>query len=577
MRKPIIISLLIGLLFFCYSCISATLVDCLPKAKDLYPVHPVDAILFSKPDSIMETWALLSNGSDAIFEPPAVHFYTEQWSKVSFFNLEPLKKPTNDQPTIYLTAKQIKLWNHEFMIMNKEPYLDFYSYDGDFVKRFQFPIPDVGNFELKNCFVFGEDLVVVGIDKVSDWTRILVVSPILGIKKDWALTSFYSQVTTDGHNIYALSDQGNSTSLLKLDLVNEKTSIEKTLPGIWKEIVYQTPVIYGNIKTDEGSALVETDSTFEIKKTHWNTQFENFHIRNRVMGGLMILVGDTQGFYFWDETNGLNLVRDLFTTSEANAYFPLCVKKDSANNLLLLDEDQKISVINMEICNPNKLLVYDSYCITNYVLSTPKAWAKTETRLFFSDKNNALYEMSMTKRIPMKVYQFEKDVEQVESIEENVLILLEDSTLWRFENKKMIQLDLPKVSILSMTVEENIPYFLINSEDKEEIMWLDPYTNQLIPLSLHVSADTTDITLFTVCKTFSMVAPMVFTVESTIDGDYLCIYDGDGKRLCSTAMSVIRVIEPIPVQQIFYYESDRFLIVSRELSTVFTFKGVQVR
>jgi hypothetical protein len=128
-----------------------------------------------------------------------------------------------------------------------------------------------------------------------------------------------------------------------------------------------------------------------------------------------------------------------------------------------------------------------------------------------------------------------------------------------------------------MTVEENIPYFLINQDEKEEIMWLDPNTNQLIALPLHVSADTTDITLFTVCKTFSMSAPIVFTVESTSDGDYLCVYGEDGKRLSSTAMSVIRVVTPIPIQQIFYYVSDRFLMVSRDMSSVYTFKGIQVR
>jgi hypothetical protein len=577
MKKLLMISLLIGLLLLNSSCISATLSDCLPKAKDTYPLHTIDAILFSKPDSITETWALLSNGSELSHESPAVHFYTNQWSKTSFFNLEPIKKTTDEEPAVYLTAKQIKLWHQEFMVTNKEPYLDFYSYDGDFVKRFLLPIPNVDNFEIQNCFIFGEDLIVVGIDKVSDWNRILVVSSILGIKKDWSLTSYFSQVTTDGHNIFALSDQGDSTTLLKLDLMKEKLSTEKTLPGIWREIVYQSPIIYGNIKTENGSALVETDSTFDIKKTHWSTQFENIHILSQAGSSLSIFVEDTNGFYFWEETKGLTLAREMFSSSEANAYFPLCVKKDPANNLLLLDEDQKISIINIEMCNPNKLLVYDSYCISNYVLASTKAWAKTETRLLFADKNNALYEMTMEKRAPIKAYQFEKTVEQVEVIDESVLILLEDSTLWRYENKKMVQIELPKITILSMTIEENIPYFLISQEEKEEIMWLDPNINQLIPLNLRVSADTTDITLFAVCKNYYSIAnPYVFTIESTVDGDYLCIYGEDGKRLFSSAMSLINVVKPIPVQQIFYYRSDKFLMVSKEQSTVFTFKGIQV-
>jgi hypothetical protein len=292
--------------------------------------------------------------------------------------------------------------------------------------------------------------------------------------------------------------------------------------------------------------------------------------------GIFILVADTKAFYFWQEDKGMTLVRDLCESSEANAYFPLCVKKDAFNNLIMMDEDQKVSVINMEVCNPSTYLVYDSYTISSFKLAGPKAFAKVDSRFYFADSSKNLYEMQMETKKPVKVHQFERKVEQIESTDGFVYILLEDSTVWKYDNKVISKVDIPLLTILSMAIEDGIPYFLVLNNQKEEIQWLDPNLNSMVVLPLHVSADTKSINMFTLTKPFSIGVATIFTIESTLDGDMLCIYESGGKRLSVTSLELIKREGIATIDQIYFFGADKFLILSKKFSTVKSFKGVKV-
>ena len=136
MRKIFLVSCLVVLSLVFTSCISATLADYLPPSHDHCPIHPIDAILFSYPQFVTEN----------LKEPPALHIYNTMWSKTSFINLEPFERPKTElEQTIYLTAKRVQLWNQNYVVMNQEPYLDFYSIGGDFEKRIPITIKDSKN------------------------------------------------------------------------------------------------------------------------------------------------------------------------------------------------------------------------------------------------------------------------------------------------------------------------------------------------------------------------------------------------------------------------------------------------
>jgi hypothetical protein len=582
MKRSIIASLLIGLLLFVSSChISAELDLYLSNRIDALTHHPVDCIKFVDLSDQEVYYAMLSQGLETTYHGPNLQVWTESWNPLRSFNLEPKEKATDDKKAVYFTPKIVKLWNQQWMVMNQESTLDFYTFSGELDKRFILPIQNPEDLILQNCFFLGEDLILVGVDKREEKTRILAITPILGVKKNWLLPYWCTQITTDNRSIFALVPDDDKTTVISLDVDNEKIREDRKLPGQWREVVFQESgkdlVIYGIQKTDTGSNLIEADSAYNIKKTHWTTQFQTIHLRS-FEKGLLVFVEDTKGFYVWEPAKGLRLVREIGNATEysAYAYYPLCVKKDNFNNLLMLDEDNMISVINIEICNPTVRKLYDSVSLTDIKLSTDKAWAKTDNRLYFADIYKKAYVMNMETKKYVPIHEFDRKVEQIEATEEGPLFLLEDSTLFRYQNNKMTLVNIPKVTILSMVVEENIPYFLLATDNKEEIHWLDPNTKQLVSIPLHISADSTGISQFAVCKSFSMTGPIIFTIEPTSDGDYLCIYDEDGKRLSNSAMSLIRMIDPIPIQQIFYYGSDKFLMVSQEYSSVFTFKGIHV-
>lgn len=582
MKKSLTTSLLVGLFFFCSSChVSADLDIYLPTRTDKLTSHPIDCIEFLDPTDQANYYAILSEGLEPYYQEPNVQIWNLSWNSVRSFNLEPKEKATDHKKAVFYTPKQMKLWNMQWVIMNRESTLDFYSFQGEWQKRYILPIQHSEKLQLQSCFFYQDQLVLVGLDKQEEKTRILAISPNLGIAYDWLMSDCCSQVTTDGHSLFALVQQDKQTSLQQLDPIHQKIIEEKILPGLWNEIIFmkaeKSSVNYGMLKTETTSSLVEVDSSFSIVKTHWNTQFNKITVRPCGIN-LLIFVDDTKGAYWWEPTKGLRLLRDLASATEYSvySYYPLCVKKDLANNLLLLDEDYKISIVNIEICHPSVLKVYDSVCLTEFKLPTNKAFAKTDHRLYFADIDHKVYEMNLNTKKLVMVHEFDWSIDQIEATEDGPLILLENSTLWRFQHNSMTQIEIPKTTILSLVVEENIPYFLIYTGEKEEIRWLDPVLKQLITLPIHISADTTSINQFTICKTFSMDLPTVFTIESTTDGDYLCIYDGDGKRLTNSAMSLIRLMDPIPIQQIFYYGSDKFLMVSQEFSSVFTFKGIKV-
>jgi hypothetical protein len=257
MKRSLIASLLVGLLLCCTSCISATLTDFVPPSHGECAVHPIDAILFSVPEYITERWVLLSNGNEELEENPALHFYTTQWGKIRFIDLEPLERAKTElEQTIYLTAKKVNLWNNYFVVMNQEPYVDFYTFDGDFEKRLLITIKDSKNLKLTNFLIWNQDLVVIGEDTPGQFSRLVSVSTAFEITKTWTLPFLAKQITTDGRRLYALETKETATVLVDLDFKNEKTEELRTLPGMWNEIVFQNTTIYANIKTETGSALV---------------------------------------------------------------------------------------------------------------------------------------------------------------------------------------------------------------------------------------------------------------------------------------------------------------------------------